>query len=368
MTTILLTEKPKMALPKQQSSLKSSCLEVVLTKGELSSQMPSPLPELPQTLAKELELITITGPGPVKITRIQWTRPQVPSPNSREFTQFSELVQGGGDSDNFATMSRRTGGNATPSGLAEVWRPEPGTWRFLHRTWRLRRNQDAQSIFSNFGAVVENSSIIHHNPVIDYTYALRFLKKHLVTEESRLSHPFSCTEKAVYDKIDAMEFPEVEDTRDWPEDDWDEWFEEFCEKSKLMIQEERSMEEGWEALPFPELQPLVCGVFLASSVEYSWPGYLPGGEWQEEYLRECFQVPKLVKVSKEGERWRLHDFAGACVLVGEGDSIVKMGGTLESMKMLASGQLLLTRKCHIPGSDNGGQDYRGASFTLYSPI
>ena len=302
MTTILLTEKPKMALPKQQSSLKSSCLEVVLTKGELSSQMPSPLPELPQTLAKELELITITGPGPVKITR------------------------------------------------------------------RLRRNQDAQSIFSNFGAVVENSSIIHHNPVIDYTYALRFFKKHLVTEESRLSHPFSCTEKTVYDKIDAMEFPEVEDTRDWPEDDWDEWFDEFCEKCNLIIQEERSMEEGWEALPFPELQPLVCGVFLASSVEYSWPGYLPGGEWQEEYLRECFQVPKLVKVSKEGKRWRLHDFAGACVLGGEGDSIVKMFGTLDSMKMLASGQLLLTRKCHIPGLDNGGHDYRGASFTLYSPI
>ena len=74
---------PKMALPKQQPSLKSSCLEVVLTQGKLSSPVPSHLPELPQTLAKELELITVTGLGPVKIDRIQWTYPQVPSLNSQ---------------------------------------------------------------------------------------------------------------------------------------------------------------------------------------------------------------------------------------------------------------------------------------------
>ena len=72
-----------MALPKQQTSLKSSCLEVVLTQGELGSLVPSPLPELPHTLAKELELITVIGPGPVKIARIQWTYPQVPSLNSQ---------------------------------------------------------------------------------------------------------------------------------------------------------------------------------------------------------------------------------------------------------------------------------------------
>ena len=61
-----------------------------------------------------------------------------------------------------------------------------------------------------------------------------------------------------------MELPEVEDTRDWPDDEWDEWFEEKGEEHRLMMEEEMKVEAGWEALPFPELQPLACGVFLAS--------------------------------------------------------------------------------------------------------
>ena len=52
-----------MTLPTQQSSLKSSCLQAVVTQGELSCLVPSPLPELPSPLDKELELITITGTG-----------------------------------------------------------------------------------------------------------------------------------------------------------------------------------------------------------------------------------------------------------------------------------------------------------------
>jgi hypothetical protein len=167
-----------------------------------------------------------------------------------------------------------------------------------------------------------------------------------------------------------MELPEVEDTRDWPDDEWDEWFEESHEEHRLMMEEEMKVEEGWEALPFPELQPLACGVFLASSVEYSWPGHLPGGEWQEEEIRdELFKVAKIVKVSKEGMTWLLSDFAGNVLLVGdrELDNVVKDFGTLDSLKILASGQLLLTRKS-LGGLENVGQDYRGASFTFYSPI
>ena len=68
-----------MSLP----SLKSSCLEKVVTQGELSGLVPSPLPELPDPLDKELELITVTGLGPVKIARIQWTWPRAPSPDSQ---------------------------------------------------------------------------------------------------------------------------------------------------------------------------------------------------------------------------------------------------------------------------------------------
>ena len=72
-----------MTLPTQQPSLKSSCLEAVVTRGELSCLVPSPLPELPHPLDKELELITVTGPGPVQLARIQWTWPQAPSIDSQ---------------------------------------------------------------------------------------------------------------------------------------------------------------------------------------------------------------------------------------------------------------------------------------------
>ena len=68
-----------MSLP----SMKSSCLKVVVTQGELSSLVPSPLPELPHPLDKEMELLTVTGPGPVKIASIKWTWPRAPSPNSQ---------------------------------------------------------------------------------------------------------------------------------------------------------------------------------------------------------------------------------------------------------------------------------------------
>ena len=66
-----------------QSSLKSSCLEVMVTRGELASLVPSPLPELPHPLDQELELITVTGLGPVKLVRIEWTWVNPPSSDSQ---------------------------------------------------------------------------------------------------------------------------------------------------------------------------------------------------------------------------------------------------------------------------------------------
>ena len=94
----------------------------------------------------------------------------------------------------------------------------------------------------------------------------------MVIEEGR----HGITEKALFEKIEAIELPEDEDTRDWTEEDWEERFKKVAEETELMAEEEMAEEDGWAALPFaPELQPLSCGVFLVSSVEYSWPGYFP---------------------------------------------------------------------------------------------
>ena len=115
----------------------------------------------------------------------------------------------------------------------------------------------------------------------------------MVTEEIYLSEsdsPWSHTEVAIYDKIDAIEMPEEEDTENWSEEAWNERLKKENEEEKVLIDKEMAVEDGWAALPFaPELLPLACGVFLASSVEYSWPGYIPGGDLWEENLLE---VPK----------------------------------------------------------------------------
>ena len=170
---------------------------------------------------------------------------------------------------------------------------------------------------------------------------------------------------AVYDKIAAIELPDDVDTKDWTDEDWDKRIKEGNEKEALMKEEGRAEEEGWDALPFsPELRPLSSGAFLASSVEYSWPGYVPRW-WDEEAIyEELFKVSKVVKIVKVGSTWQLVDFWGDeeyLLLTGEGDSVVRSG--LTSMRILMSGELLLTRKSFIPGSD-----FKGATYTLYSPI
>ena len=202
-------------------------------------------------------------------------------------------------------------------------------------------------------------------------------------EQSQTWDPFwTYTEKAIFQKIEAMdEKPEDEDFWNWVDDNFDEWCKKQDEEKELMVEEERAIEEGWSALPFaPELQPLSSGIFLASSVEYSWPGYFPGphsGEFVEEELRNDFlMVPKVVKISKDGLAWKLVDFMvegpayGLAVekilLTGEGDSVVSRG--LTSMRILDTGELLLTRKAVIPGLSHDGPDFRGASYTIYSPI
>ena len=86
----------------------------------------------------------------------------------------------------------------------------------------------------------------------------------------------------------------------------------------------------------------------------------------------------VVKIVKEGNVWKLKEFLEDAeellwfglgdgeMLTGEGDTMVRSG--LTSMRILASGELLLIRKSLIPGLDYGGPDFRGASYTLYSPI
>ena len=203
----------------------------------------------------------------------------------------------------------------------------------------------------------------------------------MVTEE--VSGPFgSNTEVAVYDKIEAIQQPEVEDTVDWTDEDKEERWRKIDEKMKmvykaedLMVKEEMAVEDGWAALPFaPELLPLSTGVFLASSVEYSWPGFIPGNDG-ERHREKFLYVPKMVKLVKEEKTWQLSEFwmdpetlqfGGDFLLNGEGDSVVRRGMT--SMRILATGQLLLTRKSVNSGLEYGGPDFRGASYTLYSHI
>ena len=87
--------------------------------------------------------------------------------------------------------------------------------------------------------------------------------------------------------------------------------------------------------------------------------------WEENLL----EVPKVVKVAKMGKAWKLLDFwmdSETLLLTGEGDSIIRSG--LDSMRILPSGQLLLIRKMLLPGLTYGGPDFKGASYSLYSPI
>ena len=347
----------KITMPKPHTSLMSSCLEAVVTSGQLSSLVPSPLPELPYPLDKELELITVTGPGPVKLIRIEWTYPHVPSSDSQEFARFTNNIDNkNGYSDDLGAMSWRTGCDATPSSMAELWRSEPGTWRFLDRSWRLGRHKDDRT---NLSGVIKDSSIVQYIPAMDYTSALRFFKRHIATEQIQLGDPLqSYTEKAVYDKIVAMELPEEElpEQKNWTGEDWVEFVEKVLEEEEMMVEEDRAVEEGWDALPFaPELQPLACGVFLATSVEYSWPGYYPESQ-------DFMKVHKVVQITKEEKTWNLMVPAhGHNLISGGGDSVVSsaLDGYMDSMRILSNGQLLLIRKDF---------SHRGASYTLYSPI
>ena len=198
----------------------------------------------------------------------------------------------------------------------------------------------------------------------------------MVTEESGTGS----AEVALYEKIEAVELPEDKDRRDWTAVDW-------LLRHKKMVEEEMAEEDGWAALPFaPELQSISCGVFLVSSVEYSWPGYFPGDEDKEEELWEEFvKVSKVVKIVREGNEWRLWEFLveeaedllwfGGELLAGEGegDLVVKendhmVRSQLNSMRILATGELLLIRKSLVPGLEFGGPDFRGVSYTFYSPI
>ena len=367
-----IVQPQRITMPKQHTSLKSSCLEAVVTGGQLSSLVPSPLPWLPHPLDKELKLITVTGPGPVKLTRIEWTFPQVPRSDCQEFSRFINNIDNeNGYCDHIGAESWRTGCDATPSGIAEVWRSEPGTWRFLDRSWRLGRCEDDGS---HLYGIIKNSSIVKHIPAMNFASALKFYKRHIVTEQIQLGDPLqSYTEKAVYDKIEAIELPEEElpEQDNWTDEDWFEFFEKVHEEEELMVKEDRAVEEGWDALPFaPELQPLACGFFLASSVEYSWSGYYPGGLHDDDDDEDFMKVHKVLQISKEGKTWNLLVPAhGHNLLSGEGDSVLSddQDGHRDSMRVLPTGQLLLIRKDLIPGLFYGGPDFRGASYTLYSP-
>ena len=146
-------------------------------------------------------------------------------------------------------------------------------------------------------------------PRIPFVLPLRFFKKHVVTEESRFcTSAWSYTERAVYDKmLELPELPEDKDAEDSTDEDEEVWLERYQkmkeeeeryqkvkEEEALMVKEEMAVEDGWWGLPFaPELQPLSRGVFLATSVSYSWPGYVPGGLEEEVLCWEFLRVPKV---------------------------------------------------------------------------
>ena len=179
-----------MSLPPPPSLL-SSCLEAVVTCGPLASLLPSPLPELPHPLLRELELLTVTGTGPVKITEIQWTWPPVSAVQgvqvldqlgetafSKHFLQnmvdYADFCEHYGKIDFYISGGR---------GVAEVGRVEPGVWRFLHKFLRLRGCKDGvhkTSIPEGYtdlndigGYCIENSSIVFCDPEGDYSHSLR---------------------------------------------------------------------------------------------------------------------------------------------------------------------------------------------------
>ena len=205
----------------------------------------------------------------------------------------------------------------------------------------------------------------------------------MVTKESWFQD--SLTETAVFEKIGKIELPEDEDANDSTDEDFD--YEAFAVRYKkvkeaeaLMVKKELAVEDGWNALPFaPELVALSSGLFLASSVSYNWPGFLPGC-WDEGVLEwEFLHVPKVVKLVKEGPKWKLLDLLEESSLLVSGEGVSSARSTREgsgfdeqtcglaSMKMLATGELLLTRISLVPEMDDGGP-YRGASYTLYCPI
>ena len=93
---------------------------------------------------------------------------------------------------------------------------------------------------------------------------------------------------------------------------------------------------------------------------------------EEEFKEEIIKVYKVVKIVQQENVWQLAGlreddttllFSG---LAGEDDRVVRRG--VNSMRILATGELLLTRKCLVPGLDYGVPNFRGASYTLYSPI
>lgn len=163
-----------MSLPPPPSLL-SSCLEAVVTCGPLASLLPSPLPELPHPLLRELELLTVTGTGPVKITEIQWTWPPVSAVEGvQSLVDYADFCNDYGKMDLYSSGGR---------GVAEVCRVEPGVWRFLHKFWRLRGCKDGvhkASIPEGYtdlndigGYCIENSSIVLRDPAGNYTHSLR---------------------------------------------------------------------------------------------------------------------------------------------------------------------------------------------------
>ena len=205
----------------------------------------------------------------------------------------------------------------------------------------------------------------------------------MVTNESWFQG--SLTETAVFEKIGKIELPEDEDANDSTDEDFDdeaftEWYKKVKEAEARLVKEELAVEDGWNALPFaPELVALSRGFFLASSVSYNWPGFLPGC-WDEEVLEwEFLHVPKVVKLVKEGPKWKLLDLLEESSLLVSGEGVSSARSTREgsgfdeqtcglaSMKMLATGELLLTRISLVPEMDDGGP-YRAASYTLYCPI
>ena len=194
----------------------------------------------------------------------------------------------------------------------------------------------------------------------------------MILEESRWNY----SQKAAFVKMEPIELEE--DPGDLTEEDWNLWLHESGEEAAKMEREEKAVEAGWAALPFsPQLQPLSGGVFLAHSVSYTWPGFLPPGEDEEDEEDFC-RVRKVVKLENQGGTWRLGGVFGPSFddpsFTGD-DTVVYDG--LDSLRMLEeTGELLLTRTTVmsglIPGREGGqsrrNPDFRGKSYILYRSL